>query len=164
MSGICSVRVTDVNILPKLSSSLHAIRYLSECSANREKLKAELGMMLSLAERRPQRRSLLASEVYELLQDLGQALLRIRGVISFTFQMSVKRLHRPDRADLKPEALASAIASTQVMTAQQVVKGENGQEVLVPFPEDSSVQVEQNQDLPEYLPKTRARLWTRTEP
>ncbi|KAJ0019131.1 hypothetical protein NQD34_006700 [Periophthalmus magnuspinnatus] len=39
------------------------------------------------------------------------------------------------------------------MKAQEVVKGENGEEMLVPFPEDSSVEVELNQDLPEYLPE-----------
>uniref|UniRef100_A0A3B4A049 Armadillo repeat-containing protein 1 n=1 Tax=Periophthalmus magnuspinnatus TaxID=409849 RepID=A0A3B4A049_9GOBI len=77
-----------------------------------------------------------------------EALLRIRGVISFTFQMAVKRCIVRIRSDLKTEALASAIAATQVMKAQEVVKGENGEEVL-----DSSVEVEQNQDLPEYLPE-----------
>ncbi|KAJ0032781.1 hypothetical protein NQD34_002862 [Periophthalmus magnuspinnatus] len=186
-------------------SALLAIRYLSECSANRERLKGELGMMLSLQNvvqksTTPGETKLLASEVYELLQTsaapepesretpsarrkahffLGasnkraktvvlhidglddssrrglceEALLRIRGVISFTFQMAVKRCIVRIRSDLKTEALASAIASTQVMKAQQVVKGENGEEMLVPFPEDSSVEVEQNQDLPEYLPE-----------
>lgn len=84
-----------------------------------------------------------------------EALLKIRGVISFTFQMTVRRCIVRIRSDLKaevrppsfpslfrcsnsssslpldaaPQALASAIASTQVMKAQQVVKGENGDEV-----------------------------------
>lgn len=188
-------------------SALLALRYLSECKANRERLKAELGMMLSLQNvvqksTTPGETKLLASEIYELLQTCSSpeseseprdppgarkkaqfflgasnkraktvvlhidglddssrrglcedALLRIRGVISFTFQMAVKRCIVRIRSDLKAEALATAIASTQVMKAQQVVKGENGQEVLVAFPEDSSVEVEQNQDLPEYLPE-----------
>lgn len=188
-------------------SALQALRYLSECKANREKLKAELGMMLSLQtvvqkSTTPGETKLLASEIYELLQScsspeseseprdppsarrkaqffLGasnkraktvilhidglddpsrrglceEALLRIRGVISFTFQMAVKRCIVRIRSDLKAEALASAIASTQVMKAQQVVKGENGQEVLVEFPDHSSVEVEQMEDLPEYLPE-----------
>ncbi|KAF0046441.1 hypothetical protein F2P81_000074 [Scophthalmus maximus] len=77
----------------------------------------------------------------------------IRGVISFTFQMTVRRCIVRIRSDLKAEALASAIASTQVMTAQQVVKGENGDEVLIPFVEDGSVAVEQNVDVPDYLPE-----------
>lgn len=187
-------------------SALLAIRYLAECRANREKLKGELGMMLSLQNvvqksTTPGETKLLASEIYELLQAsssadteqaeepvssrrkaqffLGssnkraktvilhidglddssrrslceEALLKIRGVISFTFQMAVKRCIVRIRSDLKAEALASAIASTQVMTAQQVVKGENGDEVLIPFKEDGSVVVEQNVNLPDYLPE-----------
>ncbi|XP_026169577.1 armadillo repeat-containing protein 1-like isoform X1 [Mastacembelus armatus] len=187
-------------------SALLAIRYLAECRANREKLKGELGMMLSLQNvmqksTTPGETKLLASEIYELLQAsssadsepaedsvssrrkaqffLGssnkraktiilhidglddssrrslceEALLKIRGVISFTFQMAVKRCIVRIRSDLKAEALASAIASTQVMKAQQVMKGENGDEVLVPFVEDSSLEVEQNVDLPDYLPE-----------
>ncbi|XP_047446202.1 armadillo repeat-containing protein 1-like [Mugil cephalus] len=186
-------------------SALLAIRYLAECRANREKLKGELGMMLSLQNvvqksTTPGETKLLASEIYELLQTwsdveaggeeavssrrkaqffLGssnkraktvvlhiaglddatrrgqceEALLKIRGVISFTFQMPVKRCIVRIRSDLKAEALASAIASTQVMRAQQVVKGEDGDEVLIPFSEDGSVEVEQNLDLPDYLPE-----------
>lgn len=187
-------------------SALLAIRYLAECRANREKLKGELGMMLSLQNvvqksTTPGETKLLASEIYELLQEsssaestpaeeavsgrrkaqffLGssnkraktvilhidglddssrrslceEALLKIRGVISFTFQMTVKRCIVRIRSDLKAEALASAIASTQVMKAQQVVKGENGDEVLIPLAVDGSVEVEQNVDLPDYLPE-----------
>ncbi|XP_029381376.1 armadillo repeat-containing protein 1-like [Echeneis naucrates] len=187
-------------------SALLAIRYLAECRANREKLKGELGMTLSLQNvvqksTTPGETKLLASEIYELLQAsssadselpeeavssrrkaqffLGcsnkraktvilhidglddpsrrslceEALLKIRGVISFTFQMAVKRCIVRIRSDLKAEALASAIASTQVMKAQQVVKGENGDEVLIPFAEDGSVELEQNLDLPDYLPE-----------
>lgn len=86
-------------------------------------------------------------------------MLKIRGVISFTFQMAVKRCVVRIRSDLKAEvrlvkyertslneivvvfffntnsssfylqALGTAIASTKVMKAQQVVKGEDGNEV-----------------------------------
>lgn len=82
-----------------------------------------------------------------------EALLKIRGVISFTFQMAVKRCIVRIRSDLKAEALALAIASTEVLTAQRVVKGEDGQEILIPFAEDGSLQVEPNVDLPDYLPE-----------
>lgn len=187
-------------------SALLALRYLSECKANRERLKAELGMMLSLQNvvqksTTPGETKLLASEIYELLQTCSSpesesepreppsarkkarfflgtsnkraktvvlqidglddtsrrglcedALLRIRGVISFTFQMSLKRCIVRIRSDLKAEALASAIAATEVMTAQQVVKGDDGQELLLPL-DHSAVQVDQVQDLPEYLPE-----------
>ncbi|XP_036378334.1 armadillo repeat-containing protein 1 [Megalops cyprinoides] len=184
-------------------SALLALRYLAECRANREKMKGELGMMLSLQtvmqkSTTPGETKLLASEIYEILQAssnaeseqgascrrkaqffLGtnnkraktvvlhidglddpsrrslceEALLKIRGVISFTFQMAVKRCVVRIRSDLKAEALGTAIASTKVMKAQQVVKGEDGDEVMVPFPEDSQVVVEQNTDLPDYLPE-----------
>ncbi|XP_035801259.1 armadillo repeat-containing protein 1-like isoform X2 [Amphiprion ocellaris] len=162
-------------------SALLAIRYLAECRANREKLKGELGMMLSLQNvvqksTTPGETKLLASEIYELLQassgaesepaeetvssrrkaqfflgssnkraktvilhidgldDSGrrslceEALLKIRGVISFTFQMAVKRCIVRIRSDLKAE-------------------------VLIPLAEDGSVEVEQNVDLPDYLPE-----------
>uniref|UniRef100_A0AAZ3R0T6 Armadillo repeat-containing protein 1 n=1 Tax=Oncorhynchus tshawytscha TaxID=74940 RepID=A0AAZ3R0T6_ONCTS len=186
-------------------SALLAVRYLAECRQNKEKMRGELGMMLSLQNvmqktTTPGETKLLASEIYELLQAsnsedaykpkepscrrkpqffLGstnkqaktvilhidglddssrrslceEALLKIRGVISFTFQMAVKRCIIRIRSDLKAEALGSAIASTEVMKAQQVVRGEDGNEVIIPFPEDGSVAVEQNVNLPDYLPE-----------
>ncbi|XP_077956204.1 armadillo repeat-containing protein 1 isoform X2 [Gasterosteus aculeatus] len=82
-----------------------------------------------------------------------EALLRIRGVISFTFQMTTKRCVVRIRSDLKAEDLGSAIASTQVMTAQQVVRAENGDEVFVPLVEDGSAPAQQGVDLPDYLPE-----------
>ncbi|KAK7825082.1 hypothetical protein U0070_014839 [Myodes glareolus] len=81
-----------------------------------------------------------------------EALLKIKGVISFTFQMAVQRCVVRIRSDLKAEALASAIASTKVMKAQQVVKSESGEEMLVPF-QDAPVEVEENTELPDYLPE-----------
>ncbi|XP_053294495.1 armadillo repeat-containing protein 1 [Pleuronectes platessa] len=82
-----------------------------------------------------------------------EVLLKIRGVISFTFQMAVRRCIVRVRADLKAESLASAIASTQVMSAQQVVKGEHGDEVLISFVENGSAEMEPNLDVPDYLPE-----------
>lgn len=188
-------------------SALLAVRYLAECRANREKMKGELGMMLSLQNvmqkgTSPGETKLLASEIYEILQSAGkeeaeqaeaaaasckrkahfflgsnnkraktvvlhidglddptrrslceEALLKIRGVISFTFQMAVKRCVVRIRSDLKAEALGTAINSTKVMTAQQVVKTEDGGELMVPFQEDSAVLVEENTDIPDYLPE-----------
>ncbi|XP_006011235.1 armadillo repeat-containing protein 1 [Latimeria chalumnae] len=186
-------------------SALLALRYLAECRANREKMKSELGMMLSLQNviqktTTPGDTKLLASEVYDILQSsssadtnyrdetnsrrrkaqffLGstnkraktvilhidglddasrrslceEALLKIKGVISFTFQMAVKRCVVRIQSDLKAEALATAIASTKVLKAQQVVKNESGEEMLVPF-QDAPMEVEQNTDLPDYLPE-----------
>lgn len=187
-------------------SALLAVRYLAECRANREKMKSELGMMLSLQNvmqkgTSPGETKLLASEIYEILQSAGkeaeqaeasaascrrkaqfflgsnnkraktvvlhidglddssrrglceEALLKIRGVISFTFQMAVKRCVVRIRSDLKAEALGTAINSTKVMKAQQVVKTEEGGERIVPFQEDAAVVVEENTDIPDYLPE-----------
>ncbi|KAK5849709.1 hypothetical protein PBY51_014021 [Eleginops maclovinus] len=188
-------------------SALLAVRYLAECRANREKMKGELGMMLSLQNvmqksTSPGETKLLASEIYEILQVAGKeeaeqaeaaaascqrkaqfflgssnkraktvvlhidglddssrrslcedALLKIRGVISFTFQMAVKRCVVRIRSDLKAEALGTAINSTKVMTAQQVVRTENGAERILPFSEDSEELVEVNEDIPDYLPE-----------
>ncbi|GAB1287400.1 Armadillo repeat-containing protein 1 [Apodemus speciosus] len=233
---------------PVVHSALLALRYLAECRANRDKMKGELGMMLSLQnviQKRsfsnienylyrsslplqfnfknslsylnqeqkedlnkncgssgpkkfvtttPGETKLLASEIYDILQSsnmadgdsfnemnsrrrkaqffLGttnkraktvvlhidglddtsrrnlceEALLKIKGVISFTFQMAVQRCVVRIRSDLKAEALASAIASTKVMKAQQVVKSESGEE-------DAPVEVEENTELPDYLPE-----------
>ena len=78
------------------------------------------------------------------------ALLKIKGVISFTFQMAVQRCVVRIHSDRK--ALASAIASTQFTKAQQVVKSKSGEEMLVPF-QDTPVEAEQNTELPDYLPE-----------
>ncbi|KAL0966023.1 hypothetical protein UPYG_G00289660 [Umbra pygmaea] len=187
-------------------SALLAVRYLAETCQNREKMKGELGMMLSLQNvmhktTTPGETKMLASEVYELLQAynsedaqkpeegpscrrkaqffLGstnkraktvvlhidglddssrrslceEALLKIRGVISFTFQMALKRCIVRIRSDLKAEALGAAIASTEVLKAHQVIRGEDGKELIVSFPEDGSIAVERNEDLPDYLPE-----------
>uniref|UniRef100_A0A2K6NX22 Armadillo repeat-containing protein 1 n=1 Tax=Rhinopithecus roxellana TaxID=61622 RepID=A0A2K6NX22_RHIRO len=155
---------------PVVHSALLALRYLAECRANREKMKGELGMMLSL-----QNVIQKISEYFKYLYLIyyllftyfhnnllllfqsrrnlcEEALLKIKGVISFTFQMAVQRCVVRIRSDLKAEALASAIASTKVMKAQQVVKSESGEEMLVPF-QDTPVEVEQNTELPDYLPE-----------
>ncbi|XP_008311493.1 armadillo repeat containing 1, like [Cynoglossus semilaevis] len=81
-----------------------------------------------------------------------EALLKVKGVISFTFQMASKRCTVRIRSDLPTESLASAIAATQVLSAQQVVKNEEGEEVLIPL-NTSGVQVQQNTALPAYLPE-----------
>ncbi|XP_030643020.1 armadillo repeat containing 1, like [Chanos chanos] len=80
------------------------------------------------------------------------ALLKVKGVISFTFQMALKRCTVRIRADLPTESLATAIAATNVLTAQQVVKNDSGEEVLIPL--STCVKgIEENSLLPEYLPE-----------
>ncbi|XP_038582224.1 armadillo repeat containing 1, like [Micropterus salmoides] len=81
-----------------------------------------------------------------------EALLKVKGVISFTFQMASKRCTVRIRSDLSTESLASAIAATKVLSAQQVVKNEAGEEVFIPL-KSSGVTVQQNSALPDYLPE-----------
>ncbi|KAJ0060806.1 hypothetical protein NL108_001671, partial [Boleophthalmus pectinirostris] len=57
-----------------------------------------------------------------------EALLKVKGVISFTFQMASKRCTVRIRTDLPTESLAAAIAATKILSAQQVVKNEEGKE------------------------------------
>ncbi|KAI4897330.1 hypothetical protein NFI96_015476, partial [Prochilodus magdalenae] len=80
------------------------------------------------------------------------ALLKVKGVISFTFQMALKRCTVRVRADLPTESLATAIAATKVLSAQQVVKNESGEEVLIPF-STTDTKVEEISHLPDYLPE-----------
>ncbi|XP_015202426.2 armadillo repeat containing 1, like isoform X2 [Lepisosteus oculatus] len=81
-----------------------------------------------------------------------EALLRVKGVISFTFQMALKRCTVRIRSDLPTESLASAIAATKVLTAQQIVKNETGEEVLIPL-RATNATVQENSSLPDYLPE-----------
>ncbi|XP_029965683.1 armadillo repeat containing 1, like isoform X2 [Salarias fasciatus] len=81
-----------------------------------------------------------------------QALLKVRGVISFTFQMASKRCTVRIRSDLPTESLATAIAATKVLSAQQVVKNEAGEEVYIAL-NPSGAEVPQNSALPDYLPE-----------
>ncbi|XP_072559296.1 armadillo repeat containing 1, like isoform X2 [Paramormyrops kingsleyae] len=81
-----------------------------------------------------------------------EALLKVKGVISFTFQMALKRCTVRIRSDLPPECLASAIATTKVLTAEQVVKNDAGEEVMVPLGTTAAA-VQENVHLPDYLPE-----------
>lgn len=81
-----------------------------------------------------------------------EALLKVKGVISFTFQMTVKRCTIRIRSDLPTENLATAIAATKVLQAQQVVKNETGEEVLIPLT-TSNTAIQENSQIPDYLPE-----------
>ncbi|CAN0034487.1 unnamed protein product [Lampetra fluviatilis] len=82
-----------------------------------------------------------------------EVLLTVRGVISFTFQMHAQRCIVRMRADLKPECLATAIATTQLMAAQQVVKNEAGEEILAPLSSGPSAGGGSAPGFPDYLPE-----------
>ncbi|XP_075682295.1 armadillo repeat-containing protein 1 isoform X2 [Rhinoderma darwinii] len=132
----------------KISASmLFGSSILSRMPGQQRKDEKRIGNDVELAKRHSESRRSLCED----------ALLKIKGVISFTFQMAVQRCVVRIRSDLKAEALATAIASTKVMKAQQVVKGETGEELLVAF-QDTSVDVEQNTDLPDYLPEDESPM------
>ncbi|KAM9260786.1 armadillo repeat-containing protein 1 isoform 3-T3 [Cariama cristata] len=151
---------------PVVHSALLALRYLAECRANREKMKSELGMMLSLQNviqktTTPGETKLLASEVYDILQSSNMSDMDNVNEMNYRRRKAQFFLGSTNKRaktvvlhidGLDDSALATAIASTKVMKAQQVVKSESGEEMLVPF-QDSPVEVEQNTDLPEYLPE-----------
>ena len=58
-----------------------------------------------------------------------EELLKVKGVISFTFVMNKSRCVVRCKLELSPEALCDAINKTKVLSAQQVVKNEHGEEV-----------------------------------
>ncbi|KAM4772382.1 armadillo repeat-containing protein 1-like [Rhinophrynus dorsalis] len=81
-----------------------------------------------------------------------EALLKVKGVISFTFQVAVRRCTVRVKPDLATECLASAIAETRVLQAQQVIRNEAGSEIYVPLTK-MNVNVEKHSHLPDYLPE-----------
>lgn len=60
-------------------------------------------------------------------------LLKIRGVVSFTFDMTKGRVVVRARNEVTPEALCATINNTKSMSAQQVVKDELGNEAVLSF-------------------------------
>ncbi|XP_068087734.1 armadillo repeat-containing protein 1-like isoform X1 [Hyperolius riggenbachi] len=81
-----------------------------------------------------------------------EALLKVKGVISFTFQITRRRCMVRVQPELATECLTSAIAETKVLKAQQVITTESGNEVLLPA-SSMNIPVQKNQCLPEYLPE-----------
>ncbi|XP_065898831.1 armadillo repeat-containing protein 1-like [Dysidea avara] len=88
-----------------------------------------------------------------------EQLLSVKGIISFTFDMSHRRCTIRGRADLKPQSLCEAIAKTGVLNAEQVVRNEQGEEVFLTFgtaPTARSGLEKENStpiELPTYLPE-----------
>ncbi|XP_077991847.1 armadillo repeat-containing protein 1-like [Glandiceps talaboti] len=80
-------------------------------------------------------------------------LLQVKGVISFTFDLCKCRFMLRVRADIKPETLVRAIAKSKTMFAEQVVKDEHGQEVLLSFGANPGTADKENDTLPQYLPE-----------
>ena len=60
-----------------------------------------------------------------------EELVKVKGVISFTFIMNKSRCLVRCKLELSPETLCDAINNTKILSAQQVVKNERGEEVRV---------------------------------
>lgn len=80
-------------------------------------------------------------------------LLQVKGVISITFDLNQQRCILRTKQDVKPETLAQAVAKSQTMTAQQVVKDENGEEKYISFGSNMKEVDKENMSLPSYLPE-----------
>lgn len=95
-------------------------------------------------------------ESRKLVED---ALLGVKGVISFTFSMSQKRCILRVRTDMKPEVPCRALEATGELSVKHVIKNENGEEVLLsygPSPEAAVQDEKENTKpvkLPDYLPE-----------
>lgn len=90
-----------------------------------------------------------------------ERLLGVKGVISFTFNLAVQRCYLRVQSDLKPEILCQVVLSLKHLEGRQVVKNENGEEVLLSFgpsPEASLQDEKENKPvkLPDYLPENLA--------
>ncbi|KAK7100308.1 armadillo repeat-containing protein 1-like [Littorina saxatilis] len=60
-------------------------------------------------------------------------LLRVKGVVSITFDVHKKQCLMRTKPEVKPESLVRAITKSMTMSAQQVIRNENGDESLVSF-------------------------------
>lgn len=88
-------------------------------------------------------------------------LLRVKGVVSVTFDAGKRRCLLRTKPETKPETLVRAILKSMTMTAQQVIRNEKGDESLVSFNvsgyhvgEEGTVPgrgKENDMDLPSYL-------------
>ncbi|XP_072170459.1 armadillo repeat-containing protein 1-like [Diadema setosum] len=82
-----------------------------------------------------------------------EALLQVKGIVSFTFDLIKKRCMVRTKMDLKPEVLVVAIAKTETMSAEQVIKNEHGEEVILSFGANPALANKENDVLPDYLPE-----------
>ncbi|XP_028407368.1 armadillo repeat-containing protein 1-like [Dendronephthya gigantea] len=85
-----------------------------------------------------------------------EQLLTVRGMVSFTFDLAKSRCIVRARPETTAETICMAISKTKVLSAQQIVKNERGEEVTVSFKSGSqnksSVQ-DNSANLPDYLPE-----------
>ncbi|XP_002157545.1 armadillo repeat-containing protein 1 isoform X1 [Hydra vulgaris] len=86
-------------------------------------------------------------------------LLTVRGVVSFTFDMTKLRCMVRTVQSVTAEALCNAIAKSKVITADQIIKNKFGEEVLllcgrkVDIPDEEKAKLDIEEDFPDYLPE-----------
>ncbi|CAH1772239.1 unnamed protein product [Owenia fusiformis] len=79
-----------------------------------------------------------------------EVLIRVKGVISVTCNIPKQRCIIRAKLELEPEILVHAIASTETMSAEQVVRDETGREVFLSFGA-KPLPNKENYDMPPYL-------------
>ncbi|XP_038047406.1 armadillo repeat-containing protein 1-like [Patiria miniata] len=82
-----------------------------------------------------------------------EELLKVKGVISFTFDLFKKRCILRTKAELRPELLVAAVARTETVSAKQIIRNEYGEEVLLSFGADPGTADKENRSRPDYLPE-----------
>ncbi|XP_071836281.1 armadillo repeat-containing protein 1-like [Apostichopus japonicus] len=80
-------------------------------------------------------------------------LLKVKGLISFTFDMQKSRCTLRVKKEMRAETLVAAVARTTVMFADQVLKNEHGEEIILSFGSKPALADKENTSLPEYLPE-----------
>lgn len=83
---------------------------------------------------------------------LMRLLLQVKGVVSITFDLNKKRCILRTKQEVKPEQLVQSVCKSQTMTAQQVVRDDRGEEVLISFGTNMKEVDKENTTLPDYLP------------
>jgi len=84
------------------------------------------------------------------------AILKVRGVVSFTFNLAKKRCIVRVIDSVSSKSLCQTIADTKLLSAEQVVKNKSGEEVVLSFGRQPSIPDEEKEDaedMPDYLPE-----------
>ncbi|XP_062506486.1 armadillo repeat-containing protein 1-like [Corticium candelabrum] len=85
---------------------------------------------------------------------LEEMFVVLPGVISFTFNMARRRCTLRVRYDVKVASLCDAVAKSKIMSAEQVVKKQTGEEITLSFGAQPPVHTDGTKDKPpDYLPE-----------
>lgn len=84
-------------------------------------------------------------------QSVKTEMLKIRGIISFTYDKMKQRYTIRTRADVTPERIVHQINKIKGISASHIIKNENGEEVAIKY--GSDFDQENVPDYPDYLPE-----------